>query len=150
EIVGSLNINGEHMCYDTKRQKAYVIAASDKRTVVMPIKVYSNSLVAEKPLELTGLYRRGAADDGRQVLRGLNDVALFEMGTTAQPVGKRHFDSLAIRDVWIGADKLLATALDHNSKGFLLVLSRQGPDLPSIGVVDLPSDGVAITASGEK
>src|SRR5262249_14990909 len=101
EIVGSLNINGEHMCYDSKRQKAYVLAASDRRTVVTPIKVYSNSLVAEKPVDLSGSYRRAAADDGRLVLRGLNDVAFYEMGTTAQPLGKRHFDSLAIRDVWI-------------------------------------------------
>lgn len=149
EIAGTINIAGGHMAFDAKRQKAYVISASDKRTVVTPIKVYSNSLVAEKPFEITGSYRRVAADDGRLVVRGLNDVAVYEVSATAQPVGKRHFDTLAIRDVWIGPEYLLATAVDHNSKGFLLVLDRHG-ELKSIGVVDLPSDGVAITASGEK
>lgn len=150
EVVVSHAASGDYMAYDTRKQKAYILSASEKKSTVTPIKVYSNSFAPEKPLDFPGVFNRVAARDGYLVLRGLSDVALYRTEDTTGLVGKRHFDTLALRDAWLADDYLLATAVDRSSKGFLMVLSRQEPDLKSIGVLDLPHDGVAVAASGDK
>lgn len=150
EVLAAFAVTGEHMAYDGARQKAYVLSRSDKKTLVTPLKVYSNSVVPEKALAFGGSFRRIAADNGYLLLRTLNDLELYRVDGESELVGKRHLDNLAIRDAWLGEDYILATAVDHRSRGFLMVLSRQEPDLKSIGVVDLPQDGVAVAFAQEK
>lgn len=150
EVVVSHTAAGDYMAYDSRKQKAYILSASEKRSTVTPIKVYSNSFAPEKPLDMPGAFNRVAASDGYLVLRGLSDIALYRTEGNTELVGKRHFDNLALRDAWLADDYLLVTAVDRSSKGFLMVLSRQESDLKSIGVIDLPHDGVAVAASGDK
>jgi len=110
----------------------------------------------DKPFELPGLFNRCQAAGGLLLLSGLNEIALYRTtggastNTAPELIGRRSFDNLAIRDLAIGDSALVATAVDPNSKGFFIVLSKDDKDLNLLGSINLPSDGVALAASGTK
>ena len=51
---------------------------------------------------------------------------------------------------WTGVNSDKITAIDQNSRGFLLLLDVEKPDLPTIGSIELPQDGTALAVAGNK
>lgn len=149
EVITQISISGQQVAFDAQKQKAYVISREAKKVTVTPIKVYSNKLELETPFEVGQGYRHAQASGGYLCVAGLNDIALYGMGDTQEIVGSRHFDNLAIRDVAIADEYIIATAIDKNQKGFLLVLSKDGPELKLLGSTNLPTDGVALAVAGQ-
>lgn len=145
--IASAKVSGHGMAYDRAQQRAYVIAAKQKTTAVAPFRV-TNTLTAERSIEVDGLYHRGAAEGGKVILCGLNNLAVFSTGDSLQLVGSREFPNLAIRDVAFFGSTAVITALDASSRGFLLVINTASPELNTIGSVDLPQDAVALAVSG--
>jgi hypothetical protein len=90
------------------------------------------------------------------LLSGLNEIVLYRTtggaSTNSAPeqIGKQRFDNLAIRDLALTDDAIVATAIDPNSKGFFIVLSKDDKDLHLLGSINLPSDGLALAASDHK
>jgi len=150
DTIANCKISGQQMCFDSVVQRAYVLKEQGKKTILTPVKVYSNSLVAEKAQELLGGFSRATARGGLIAVAGLNDVTLYSMSETAELVGGRHFENLAIRDLSMTDDYIIASAVDQKSKGFLLVLSKDKKDLRVIGSIDLPQDAVALAVSKSK
>ena len=187
ETAATLKIQATQICFDNTAKTAFAIKAGDKSTRVTRIKVYSNSMSAELPFEVPGVFNRCQAFNGSLLLSGLNDIALYRTGasssgnTGAMPssasagsattgsagakadpikaiatgpvpdlIGTHHFDNLAIRDVAIGDDVVIATAIDPNRQGFFIVLTKEEKDLHILGSINLPSDGVALAVSGNK
>ncbi len=147
DIGDVLKVSGNYLTYDSTSQKAYVIQSKEKSTSVCPVRV-SEQLVEEKSLELPTAFRRAAADGGQLLLAGLNDLALYRMNDAAEPVGSRRFPNLAIRDLFLGKDYAVISAVDQNLRGFLLTLSFKDIGLPTLGSTDLPQDAVALTVAG--
>jgi hypothetical protein len=149
EVITQTTIAGQQVAFDTQKQKAYVISAQGKKVMVNPFSVYANKLEPDTAFEVAQGYRRVQASGGYLCVAGLNDIALYGMGDTPELIGSRHFDNLAIRDVAIADEYLIATAIDKNSKGFLLVLSKDGQELKLLGSTDLKTDGVALAVAGQ-
>lgn len=149
DTIASLNTTGNQICYDTVQQVAYVLKDQDKKTVVQRVKVYSNSLSAQKSFDLKPGILRATANGAYLLAGGLNDLWLYGVNdNAADMVGSRHFENLAIRDFALGDDIIVASAVDQNSKGFFLVLAKEQKDLHVLGSVDLPHDGIAIAMQG--
>ncbi|MBU6451660.1 MAG: hypothetical protein KGS72_07790 [Cyanobacteria bacterium REEB67] len=225
ETAATLKIQASHVCFDNSTKTAFALKSQEKTTRVTRIKVYSNSMSADAPFEVPGIFNHCQAYNGMLLLSGLNDVALYRTGpsaaanptistagsaasasmtagstgvpnTAALPssnksdarpataggakaadngksngskaasaneavkkivlsptpelIGSHHFDNLAVRDVAIGDDVIIATTVDQNSQGFFVVMSREDKDLRVLGSINLPSDGVALAVSGSK
>ncbi|MBS1992008.1 MAG: hypothetical protein JSS83_15905 [Cyanobacteria bacterium SZAS LIN-3] len=163
--VASVKVQASQLCFDSSQKTAFAIKSLDKTTRVTKIKVYADKMEVDKPIELPGIFNRCQAKGGLLLLSGLNEVALYRTaggastaaaGTASTPanqpelVGAAHFENLAIRDLAITEDVLVATAVDQNSKGSFLVLSKDDKDLHLLGSINLPSDGVALAASGNR
>jgi hypothetical protein len=148
--IASTEVSGQDMSFDKKQQKAYVLHAQEKKTVITPVKAYSNKLVADLPLDLPAGYRRILADDGAILLCSLKEVALYQAGKTLELVGKQTLEGYAIRDVAMTDEQIVVTAVDHSSKGYLFVLARDGKDLSQLGAIALPDDGTAVAAAGNQ
>jgi hypothetical protein len=151
EVLATLKIEGNTVCFDAIKQKAYVLHSSgEKNSKVTKIQAYSNSLVAENSFDLNVAYSRAIANDGYLVVASLNDLGLYKMGEKSETVGTRHFENYAIRDIALTKDYVLVTAVDQRSKGFFLVLSKDQKDLRVLGSTDLPNDGRALAVSKTK
>jgi len=144
EVIATVKLSGQQLAYDKMQQRAYVLSALERKTTVTPVKVFSNALALEKSVDLPAGWVRLSAADGHLLLGGLNDLALYRLSAGNDPLGKRHLENLAIRDLVLTSEYVVVTAVDRNSKGFLLVLSRQERDLSEIGSIELPQDGVAL------
>lgn len=145
--VASLNLSGQSLAYDHSIHRAFVLSAKDKTTNIYPIAV-NGGLKQETPLEVDGIFSHASAGAGNLLLSGLNNIALYRIGDSAQVVATRLFPNLAIRDAALAGNRVVLTALDPNSRGFLLVLDVSGTELTTIGSIDLPQDGVALAVSG--
>jgi len=147
EAVATVKILGQQLCYDKIQQRSYVLFQDLKKTTVTKFQVYSNTLISEKVYDVPGSFSRASANGGSILLGGLNDVSLYATkGDKADFIGSRHFENLAVRDVFLLDDVALITAVDQNSKGFFLVLSKDQKDMHVLGSIDLPHDGVALSA----
>jgi hypothetical protein len=149
DVVASVKIPGQQLAFDKASQKAYVLNAQEKQTVLTPVRVYSNSLVAEKPLALPPGFRRIAVGNGRLVVAGLNEVAVFDTGETIKPIGTRKFENKAVRDVALNGSHVMLSAVDRNSRGSLVILSSDNKDLNLVGNIDLPQDAAALATAND-
>jgi hypothetical protein len=149
DVVASVKIPGQQLAFDKASQKAYVLNAQEKQTVLTPVRVYSNSLVAEKPLALPPGFRRIAVGNGRLVVAGLNEVAVFDTGETIKPIGTRKFENKAVRDVALNGNHVMLSAVDRSSRGSLVILSSDNKDLNLVGNIDLPQDAAALATAND-
>ncbi|HEY9719583.1 MAG TPA: hypothetical protein V6C69_19040, partial [Trichormus sp.] len=148
--VATVPIVGQQVCYDKIDQRAYVLHDQTKTTSVTKFKLYSNDIVSEKTFNVPGSFARGSANGGFLALCGLNDITLFGLSDKADPIGTRHFENLAIRDIVLLDQVIAAAAVDQKSKGFLLLLSKDQKDLRVLGSLDLPHDAIALAAAKNK
>lgn len=145
--LATCNVAGQQICYDKVSQKAFVLNEQGKKTVVTKVKAYSNALSAEGTFELPASFNHGSANGGYLAVCGLNDISLYGVaGDKPELIGSRHFENLAIRDVCLLEDTIVAAAVDQRSKGFLLTLSKDQKDLKVLGSFELPHDAVALAA----
>lgn len=145
--VATIATAGQQVCYDKVDQRAYVLRDQTKKTSVTKFKMYSNDIVSEQNFDVPGSFARGSASGGYLALCGLNDITLFSLSDKADPVGTRHFENLAIRDIALLDQFIVAAAVDQKSKGFLLLLSKDQKDLRVLGSIDLPHDAIALAAA---
>lgn len=147
DTVATCKAAGQQVCYDSVQQKAFVLKEQGRKTSLTRVQVYSNSLSADKPFELPGNFARATARGGYLALAALNDITLYGVSQAPEQIGTRHFENLAIRDLVLTDDYIVASAVDQKSKGFLLVLSKDQKNLHVVGTIDLPQDAVALAAS---
>jgi hypothetical protein len=132
-----------------ERQKKLAKQVKEAReTKIVKIQAYSNSLVSETTYKLDGVFTQASAYDGILLMSNLNDISLFDV-TKDEPklLGSHHFENLALRHGVVTKDHVLLTAVDQASKGFFLVLARDGNDMKVLGSTDLPNDARALAAS---
>jgi hypothetical protein len=145
-IAATMNISGQQVCYDPTEKKAYVLSQGAKKTTITKLKVYSNDVSSESTFDLPPNFVKAAPLSGKIAVCGLNDISLYNMGAVADLIGTRHFENLAIRDIALRDNCIVASAVDQKSKGFLLLLSRDQKNLRILGSIDLPHDGAALAA----
>ncbi|HNN61965.1 MAG TPA: hypothetical protein PKH78_02940, partial [Candidatus Obscuribacter sp.] len=153
--IAQLKINASQICFDNaeKEQRCYAIKNSEKSTKVTRFKVYKDGLVKEASFDVPGSFNRCQARNGELLLAGLNDLVLlsaYEKDSDMPTKCSRHFDNLAIRDIALGDNSILMTAVDKDTKGFFLVLSKEAGEAGTRGSIDLPHDGVALAVQGTK
>ncbi len=119
-----------------------------RETKIVKIQAYSNSLVSETTYKLDGVFTQASAYDGVLLMSNLNNISLFDV-TKDEPklLGSHHFENLALRNGVVTKDHVLLTAVDQASKGFFLVLARDGTDMKVLGSTDIPNDARALAAS---
>lgn len=138
------------LTFDKSQHRAYTGDAMGKLTRIYPVKVFSDNLEAQKSFDLPGNFTNIEAVNGAFMAADIHEVALFTIDSQVKEVGRRQFENLAIRDICITENSLLATAVDQNSKGFLLVLSRVDKELNIEGTIDLPHNGTALSATATR
>ncbi|MBX3072309.1 hypothetical protein KF707_04595 [Candidatus Obscuribacterales bacterium] len=135
------------LTFDKSQHKAYVADAMGKITRVYPIKVFSDNLEAQKPFDLPGNFTNIESMGGTLFASDIHEVALFSIDSEVKEIGRRKFDNLAVRDICITEHNVLATAVDQNSKGFLIVMSKTDKELKVEGTIDLQHNGTALSAT---
>lgn len=150
QTITACKLTGQQICYDPLGKKGYVLNEAGKKTMLIRLKVYSNEVAIENNYELPGTFTRASSLNSAIAVAGLNDISLYSLGNTADLSGSRHFENLAIRDIALRENDIVASAVDQKSKGFLLVLSRGEKDLRILGSVDLPHDGAALSVDKSK
>ena len=153
--IAQLKINASQICFDNaeKEQRCYAIKNSEKSTKVTRFKVYQDGLVKEASFDVPGSFNRCQARNGELLLAGLNDLVLLSAAEKDSDMAtkcSRHFDNLAVRDIALGDNSILMTAIDKDTKGFFLVLSKEAGEAGTKGSIDLPHDGVALAVQGTK
>ncbi|HEY9679584.1 MAG TPA: hypothetical protein V6C76_16365 [Drouetiella sp.] len=153
ETVTTYKVNAQQMCFDKPQQRAFVLQEvppvkkkASATTKLSKLQVYSNSIALEKAYDISGTFARASAGSGMILMGSVNDVSLYKLGDTAELLGSRHFENLAIRDLVLLDEYMLLSAVDQASKGFCLILQKDEKDLKVIGTVDLPHDARAIAA----
>jgi hypothetical protein len=156
ETISTVKLQASQLCFDNSQKAAFAIKPLEKTTRITKLRVYADKMEAEKPFEIFGIFNRCQAAGGCLLLSGLNEVALYRTtggastATAPELIGSQKFDNLAIRDLALSEDCIVATAIDPNSKGSFVVMARDAKDLHLLGSINLPSDGLALAASGSK
>lgn len=148
--VAEIEINGNSVAFDKGEHKAYVVKGFGKLTRINPVKVYSNSLDAQSSFDVPGNFSKIKASNGKLLVFDLNDISLFKVGENVNKVGSRHLEKFAIRDAWLVGDKVIATAIDHNSSGFLLIMNALDDGLNILSNTPLPHNGTSLSAGQDK
>jgi len=148
-VITTHAVKGRQLCFDQVQKIAYIVRDENKKTVAQQLKTYSNALIAGLSLELGPSYSRVFADGGELLVGGLNDLSLYTVSEGAKLVGSRHFENFAVRDFSTYGDYIYATAIDQQSRGFFLVLSKDEGELKSLGSIDLPHDGAALAVAND-
>jgi len=146
EVISSVKVNGQTLAYDAAQKRAFVLQAKDKTTVLTPVHV-SNTLTAQKSHELAGSFNHASAANGHILVSGLNNLALYSVAEEVQLVGTRTFPNLALRALSLLGDLGVITAVDSNSRGYVLIVNTLRNELPTVGSVDVPQDAVALAVS---
>jgi hypothetical protein len=149
EIIATHEISGRQLCFDPIRKIAYVIKDEKNKAVAQQLKAYSNALIPGNSFEIGKAYSRVYADNGCLLVGNLNKLSLYDVEDTISLRGSRELENLAVRDFILRDDHIYATAIDPDSRGYLLVLASQKPDLEILNKIDLPHDGSALAASAE-
>jgi WD40 repeat protein len=152
EVIASIKVSGQRLIYDDTSGLVYVVARQDNKTTITPVHVYSNKFIGIKPFSLPAAYVSIASFGSMFVLGGGQDLGLYKLGNSADLVGNHHFPNYVIRAVSSTSDYLLATAVDHDLKGHLLVISPEpsGDQLELVGSTELPQDACALAAAGNR
>jgi hypothetical protein len=147
----SLKMAGTALTYDPEKKCAYVLSGkNEKVTTVNRIEITMDDLKVDKTMEIGSGFRRASALDGKLLVAAVNDLTLFEIGDGAEQIGTRNFTNLAMRDIYLGESQAVITAIDQNSRGFLLVVDTEQAGLPTVGSIPLPHDGAALAVAGAK
>ncbi|MBI4533011.1 MAG: hypothetical protein HY711_03610 [Candidatus Melainabacteria bacterium] len=147
-VLHATDVVAEHMAYDKERQIAYVIADTKDKTTIYSVKIASDKLSLAKVIDLPAGFNRVTASDGYLLARSMSNLVLYRMNEQPELIGNHSFDNLAIRDAHLTQNHVLAAAVDHSSKGFLILLAKNTQNLHTIGVVDLPHDATAVGTAG--
>ncbi len=147
EVAATLKTQGVQLCYDSVAQKAFVITEQDKKSIAQRLKVYSNKLEVEKTIDLPKGVHRAIAQGGYMLCSSLNDLYLYGCAENVEQISTRHFENLAPRDFALTDEYVIATFVDQQSKGFMLVLSKDQKDMRVMGSVDIPHDGTAASCA---
>lgn len=148
DVLASLKAGGQTFTYDAAQHLAYLLSAKDKATTMTPVRV-SGTLVAETAQTLEGGFSHASANNGKLLVGGLNTLALYSVADKVERIGTRTFPNLALRCVRLLGDMAVITAVDANSRGYVLVINALNADLPTVGSVDVPQDAVALAVSGK-
>jgi hypothetical protein len=150
EIAASLKIRGQNIAFDTVQQRCFITDSSSGKTIIRPIKVYSNNLVEESSFVDDAIYKRCIANGGYVLMSGLHDLALWGVSEKPEQLGYAKLEKYAFRDIAITDELCLVTAVDQQSRGFLLLLSKEKKDLAPVNIMPLEHDGIALAVSGNK
>lgn len=151
EQIAQAKTSGTALAYDSSISTAYVIANSERGSVLSKFKATEDSIKATGSVQMPVSARKALAQSGRVLLAGLNELNLFQMDDNPQLIGSRKMPNLAIRDVVMpGGDMIYLSCVDENLKGSLLALSAAKQDLGIIGACDLPVDATALAVSAGK
>jgi hypothetical protein len=148
-VVTSLDVTGQQMCFDPIEQNAYLIKQEKDKTIVSRLKVYSDSILTKDSFELKPGFSHAIAYGGNLLIGGLNDLSLYGITEQSDLIGSIHIENLGLRDFALGVDAIFVTAVDQNSKGTLLALSKDKDQLKPLSSTEIPHDGVAIALSGK-
>ncbi len=154
EIIATTPISGKNLAFDKNKHCVYVVDPADKLTRVHALKVFSDKMEIIERLELLGNYSLIKATNSMIVVAGLNDFSCFNIeGSEPQagafkPSSKYRLENFAIRDFCLEGDLVLATVVDPNSFGFLMVFRPEGNEMKILAKYDLKHDGMSISASG--
>lgn len=149
-VLAIAKIQARSLTFDKAKHMAYAIQPMGKLTRVFPIKVFSDNLEVMKSFDLQGNYTSAQASNGTLLVADINNVALYSTEGNIEEIGKRKIENLAVRDVCMTDHNVLATAINQEQKGFLLCLSKTDKELNLEGSVDLPHNGIAISASNTR
>ncbi|MBX9666211.1 MAG: hypothetical protein K2X93_01275 [Candidatus Obscuribacterales bacterium] len=149
-VLTSQKVSGKSLTFDKSQHKVYVADPMGKLTRVYPFKVFSDNLEAAKSFDLPGNFPNVESIGGIFLGADIHEVALFSIEGQVKELGRHQFENLAIRDACMTDKSVLATAVDQNSKGFLLVLSKKDKELHLEGTVDLPHNGTALSATATR
>src|SRR5262249_5223787 len=79
----------------------------------------------------------------------LNDLSLYGITEQSDLIGTIHLENLALRDFALGIEAIFVTAVDQNSKGTLLALSKGKGELKPLSSTEIPHDGVAVAIANK-
>jgi len=153
DVIATANVTGKNLTFDKNKHCVYVVDPADKLTRVHCFKVFSDKMENFENIETTGNYSLIKATSSKLVIAGLNDFASYNIdgGEPAsgafKQAGKYHLDNLAIRDFCLEGDLILATCVDPNQFGFLVVLKLDGDEIKLSAKFDLKHDGMSVTSN---
>lgn len=151
EVASELKIAGSYLAYDAEEKRGYLLSSKNDKATVSSIDLSSDDLQAGKAMPLPSVFRRASCLGGQLLVSSVNDLTLLKVADdNVEQVATRNFTNLAIRDLVLTEKYAMITAIDQNSRGFLLLLDVEKPDLPTIGSIELPQDGTALAVAGNK
>lgn len=155
DVIATVNVTGKNLTFDKNKHCVYVVDPADKLTRVHCFKVFSDKMENFENIETTGNYSLIKASSSNLVIAGLNDIANYSIeggepqAGAFKPTSKYHLDNLAIRDFCIEGDLILATCVDPNSFGFLVVLKIDNGEIKLSAKFDLKHDGMSVTSNAK-
>jgi hypothetical protein len=151
EVASELKIAGSYLAYDAEEKRGYLLSSKNDKATVSSIDLSSDDLSAGKAMPLPSVFRRASCLGGQLLVSSVNDLTLLKVADdNVEQVATRNFTNLAIRDLVLTEKYAMITAIDQNSRGFLLLLDVEKPDLPTVGSIELPQDGTALAVAGNK
>lgn len=149
QVISTVNITGQQMCFDPIQQNAYILKADKDKTTVSRLKVYSDSILVKDSFDLKPGFSRIYAYGGNLLVGAMNDLSLYGITEQSDLIGTIHLENLALRDFALGIDAIYATAVDQNSRGTLLALSKDKGELKPLSSTEIPHDGVAVAIANK-
>lgn len=150
EVWANLRISGSALTYDPVQKCGYVLSPKNDKVTLSRIEISADDVKAAKTMEIGSGFRLASALDGKLLVASVNDLTLYKIGDSAEQVATRNFTNLAMRDILLTEAYILVTAIDQNSRGFLLVIDAEQAGLPTIGSIPLSHDGAALAVAGTK
>ncbi|QQR56539.1 MAG: hypothetical protein IPG59_16225 [Candidatus Melainabacteria bacterium] len=153
DVIATANVTGKNLTFDKNKHCVYVVDPQDKLTRVHCFKVFSDKMENFENIEATGNYSLIKATSTNLIIAGLNDIASYSIeggepqAGAFKPTSKYHLDNLAIRDFCLEGDLILATCVDPNSFGFLVVLKIDNGEIKLSAKFDLKHDGMSVTSN---
>lgn len=154
EVIGTVPVSGKSLAFDKNKHCVYVVDPADKLTRIHAFKVFSDKMENFDHIETTGNFSLIRATNSMLVIGGLRDINTFAIeggepqAGAFKPGAKYHMENFALRDFCLEGDLILASVVDPNSFGFLLVLKPEENELKLLSKYDLKHDGMSISASG--
>jgi hypothetical protein len=153
DVIATANVTGKNLTFDKNKHCVYVVDPQDKLTRVHCFKVFSDKMENFENIEAIGNYSLIKATSSNVVIAGLNDIANYSIEAgepqagAFKPSSKYHLENLAIRDFCLEGDLILATCVDPNSFGFLVVLKIDNGEIKLSAKFDLKHDGMSVTSN---
>lgn len=153
DVIANATVTGKSLTFDKNKHCVYVVDPVDKLTRVHCFKVFSDKMENFENIEATGNYSLVKASNTTLVIAGMNDIASYTIENgepqsgSFKAGGKYHLDNLAIRDICLEGDLILASCVDPNSFGFLVVLKLDGNEIKLLSKFDLKHDAMSLTSN---